>query len=241
MGLFFCLGGGTPVISICLDLSSKCIGSTFAQTVGSDIKYINTLPIVPNKPNGLDFGYTTKEPKPIDYRGATFKGFLLPDELQISKTEADKRNAEFKVFKHRMLLKDIGKQVGKYIDKLKPDIIVIERNSSFGGTLTTKLLAEIAGGLYFYTGAKNIEFYDYNESTVRAFIRKSIPNVDRTAGLSDKMALDTKWEIYCRLKQYFEENHPGLLNFEGMTMDESDSLATFYYLYKTVILPRSAT
>ena len=226
------------MISMCLDLSSACIGATFAKTNEGRLGYIKTLPIIPKAPTGKDFGYTTQEPKQIHYRGASFPGFLYPNETQISKREADRRKAEFKILKHRHLLQNIGKQVGTYMEKIKPDILAIERNSSFNGVLTTKLLAEIAGGLYFYTGAKNIEFYDFNESTVRAFIRKQIPNVDRTAGMSEKIALDTKWEIYCRLKQYFEHQHPGMLDFEGMTLDESDSLAIFYYLYQTVILKK---
>lgn len=220
------------MIAMCFDLSSKCIGVTFAQLKKQKPVYAKTLAIIPKAPSAKDMGYTTKKPKVIEFNGNRFKGLLKPGELFISKKEAEKRLSEYKSFTHRELLKNIGKQCGFYLGKVNPHVIAIEKNKSFNGILTTKLLAEIAGGLYFYSGANDIPLYDYEEATIRSNIRSEIQEFNRYQAGSEKMALDTKWEIYCRLRSYFEKNHPGLLDFSSMTMDESDSLAVFYHLLK---------
>lgn len=223
------------MIVMAFDLSSTCIGVTFAQLdkVNRCITYGTTMPIIPKRIDGLDAGYTTKQPKKIASGGKEFTGFLKKGEFSISMKEANARKAQFKNSKHNLLLRDIGEQCGKFLNKIKPDVIIIERNSSFNGVLTTKLLAEIAGGLYFYAGAHGNDFYDYNEATVRAKIRRDIK--DFTYEEDGKMALDTKWEIYRRLHSYFDKNHPGVFNFDNMTMDESDSLAVFYYYLTTEV------
>lgn len=225
------------MIAMCFDLSSKCIGITFAEVVKNKLTYINTLPVIPEKPSGKDLGYTTMLPKNIEFNGQTFKGFLKQGEVYISKNEAKKRIADFKNYSHRHLLKNIGQQCGRYLDHIKPTMIAIEKNKSFNGILTTKLLAEIAGGLYFYAGAKNIELYDYDVATIRSRIRNDIKDFSLFKKGTNKMAVDTKWEIYCRLRSYFESNYPSLIDFESMTMDESDSLAVFYHLFKEILEP----
>jgi hypothetical protein len=228
------------MIAMTFDLSSTCIGVTFAQ-IGKarNIKYGKTLPIVPVKPTGLDVGYTTKQPKKITARGNTYSAFLKPGEILISKAEAEKRKKDFKNLSHNFLLRNIGEQCGKFLNQIKPDVVAIEQNKAggFNGVLTTKLLSEIAGGIYFYCGAQDMPLYDWDESTVRAKIRRDIKAFDRTRDGSEgnEVALDTKWEIYCRLREYFTTHHKGIFDFTNMTFDESDSLAIFYYLYTTVI------
>lgn len=221
------------MIVMCFDLSSTCIGVTFAQLKQHQLTYAETLAIIPEIPSAKALGYTTKKSKTIHYNGNAFKGLLKPGEVYTSKGEAERRISEFKSFAHRELLKNIGKQCGFYLDKIKPNIIAIERNKSFNGVLTTKLLGEIAGGLYFYSGLKSTPLYDYDEATIRAKIRKDIVEFNRYQADSDKIALDTKWEIYCRLRTYFEKHYPTILAFSKMTMDESDSLAVFYHLLQT--------
>ena len=221
------------MIVMCFDLSSKCIGVTFAQLKSGKPVYAKTLAIIPEIPSAKDMGYTTKQPKLIDYNGRQFKGLLKGNELFISQREAKKRISAFKSFTHRELLRNIAKQCGYYMDKVKPTVLAIEKNKSFNGILTTKLLGEIAGGLYFYSGLRNTPLFDYDEATIRANIRQTIPQYNRFHEGTDKLALDTKWEIYCRLRSYFESHYPGLIDFTDMTMDESDSLAVFYHLLTT--------
>lgn len=227
------------MIAMCFDLSSTCIGVTFAQLKSGRIRYAQTLAVIPEHPSGKNLGYTTQKPKEIHYNGNKFKGFLRPKELYISKEEADRRLRHFKNYAHREMLRDIGKQCGRFLEKIQPDVIAIEKNKSFNGILTTKLLAEIAGGLYFYTGARNIPMFDYDEATIRAKIRKDITEFNRYKEGTNLVAADTKWEIYCRLRSYFETNYPGLIDFSKMTMDESDSLAVFYHLLTTELQPQN--
>lgn len=224
------------MIVMAFDLSSTCIGVTFAEIDErtKKITYGKTLPIIPKDLDPRELGYTTKQAKKVAYGGKEFKGFLKEGEFSISKTEADRRIARLKAMRHNYLLRDIGKQCGEFLNKIKPDVIIIERNSAFNGILTTKLLAEIAGGIYFYAGAHGNSLHDYNESTVRAKIRKDIPEF--TYEKDGQKALDTKWEIFCRLRSYFEKEHPGIFNFENMGMDESDSLAVFYHYYTSEVL-----
>lgn len=222
---------------VCMfDLSSACIGMTLAEVdkINKKITYGKTIPIIPRKLDGREYGYTTKAPKKIAHKGKEFQGFLKEDEFTISEAEAKRRISDFKAKKHNFLLRDIGSQCGRYLNKLKPEVIAIERNASFNGILTTKLLAEIAGGIYFYAGAQGTTMFDYHEATVRAKIRKDVP--DFSYEKDGKQALDTKWEIYCRLREYFTKEFPGIFDFEKMTMDESDSLAVFYYYLTTEVL-----
>lgn len=218
------------MIVMAFDLSSSCIGVTFVQLKGTTIKYLKTIPIIPVRPSGLDFGYTTKKPKRIAYEGNEFLGYLKEGEFSISRAESDRRKRIMRSLEHSHLLRNIAKQCGYYLEKVNPDVILIEKNKSFNGILTTKLLAEIAGGIYFYSGMRDIAFFDYEEATVRARIRKDITEFDLEK--DGKVAIDTKWEIYCRLRAYFKD----LVDFDNMTLDESDSLAVFYYYYVTEVL-----
>jgi hypothetical protein len=215
------------MIVVALDLSSKCIGVTVAQLEHAGIKYAKTFVVIPEKLNAKNLGFTTKKSGELGYRKV--------NEFHITQKEKLKRNRLFKHSSHIFLLTNIGHQLGNFLLQVKPDVLAIERNKSFKGILTTKLLAEIAGGLYFWAGAFEIKMYDWDESEIRARIRRDIPEVDLTHPQSKKMALDTKWEIQCRLRKYFTDNHPGIFDFSNMTLDESDSLAVFYYLYKEVI------
>lgn len=225
------------MIAMTFDLSSTCIGVTFAQVENKQIVYGKTLPIIPKKPDARDLGYTTKTPKTISSSGNTYKTYLKPGEMFVSKAEAERRRSTFKNLEHNYLLRNIGQQCGMFLNKIKPDVLAIERNKSFNGILTTKLLAEIAGGMYFYSGAHGITLYDWDEATIRAKIRKDILSFSLQKNEEEeKIAVDTKWEIYCRLREYFSTKHNQPFDFSNMTLDESDSLAVFYYLYTTILL-----
>jgi hypothetical protein len=227
------------VIAMCFDLSSVCIGVTFAQIDSKtlSITYGQTHAIIPEKPNPQQLGYTNVTPKTLTHGDKSYKALLYPGEVHITVTEAAKRMAEFKNESHNLLLRNIGEQCGRFLDKVKPDVVAIEKNKSFNGILTTKLLAEIAGGIYFYCGAKHITLYDWDEAKIRAKIRHDITDFNRY-NPEGKMSVDTKWEIHCRLRTYFENVAPSMFPFNKMTMDESDSLAVFYYLYTQKILKR---
>lgn len=209
---------------ITFDLSSTLIGITYGVVEDKVITDVRTEGIVPRKPDGKHYGYTTKKPKRI---GRGYPAYLLPGEHHISKAEADRRATHIKQDAHRRLLLHIGEDIGDRIDAFGPNHIFIERNESFNGVLTTKLLAEIAGGLFFYSGIRRIPFEDLNVSTVRKTVRDTIPLSRSERLLEDgSIALETKLEIKERLRKVYGH----LTNFDGMTTDESDSLAIFHHV-----------
>lgn len=216
------------MLVVAFDLSSTCIGVCVAKV---DLKKqpikLKTVSIIPQKPSGKDFGFTTKESKKIAKNGKEFQAFLYPHETIISQREALDRIRMVKSEKHLGLLKNIGQQCGELLFRLKPHVVLLEKNASFNGILTTKLLAEIAGGIYFYCGATDTSLCDYHVETVRAYLRQTIPVFDR-ANEDGKDVLDTKWEMYCRLRTYYKAQHPKIV-LDRITMDESDALALFYY------------
>lgn len=205
------------------DLSSTLIGVTIGQFKDGELFYVKTIPLYPERIDGKSVGYTTKAPVTI---GTGYKGFLKPNEHHISEKEAKRRNSEFKVQKHRELLLDIFTKVGAVLRKIKFDVIIIERNSSFNGVLTTKLLGEIAGGLYAFAAMLDVQFYDFNESTVRSFIRKDLPY--ETLEHDGKIIVGPKWEMRQRLEPEYREH----INFSKITLDEVDSLVLFHYFRK---------
>lgn len=224
------------MISMCFDLSSVCIGVTFAQTDDASGKIIfgKTLAIIPEKPNPKQLGYAYATPKKLTHGGKSYSALLYANEDYINATEAARRLADFKNQSHNLLLRNIGEQCGRYLSKIRPQVVAIEKNKVFNGILTTKLLAEIAGGIYFYCGALHVPVYDWDEAKIRAQIRRDIKEFSYENNRG-QVAIDTKWEIHCRLRAYFEQQAPGVFAFDAMNMDESDSLAVFYYLYTQVI------
>lgn len=207
---------------IAFDLSSSCIGVTTATVIDGYVTQVKVADIVPRKFTGLDYGYKTKTPKKI---GAGYSAFLKEDEFHITKAEASRRQSDFKVFKHRDLLLDIGKQVSDYISSLDLDLVMIERNMTFNGVLTTKILAEIAGQIHYLAASNAIEFESRSVHTVRKLIRKAIPLSPADRVQKDgSVALETKAEIKARLKKVYGH----LVDFDTMSEDGSDSLAVFH-------------
>lgn len=207
------------------DLSSTLIGMTIGQLKDHEVVYVKTIPIYPKRIDGKDLGYTTKKQKVI---GHGYKAFLKPNEHHISEAEADRRNSEFKVVAHRELLLNIWRQVGEILRKVKFDVIIIERNASFNGILTTKLLAEIAGGLFSFAAILDATFYDLNESTVRSFIRKDLSY--ETLEKDGQIIVGPKWEMRQRLEPAYRDH----INFEDISLDEVDSLVLFHYYRKCI-------
>lgn len=208
------------------DLSSKLIGVTIAQFKGETLTYVKTIPLYPKRIDGTTLGYTTKKPKKI---GDGYLAFLKPGEHHISQAEAKRRASTYKVLEHRHLLLDIYSQIGNLLQKVRFDVLIIERNSSFNGILTTKLLAEIAGGLFALAAIFRTQFYDLNESTVRSFMRKDLEY--ETLEKDGTVITGVKWEMRKRLEPVYREH----INFENITLDEVDSLVLLHYFRKNLL------
>lgn len=212
---------------ITLDLSSTNIGITRADIIDGKVTTLKTEALVPRKPTGRDFGYATVNEKKI---GTGYNAFLKEGEYHITKTEATRRRALVKAESHKQLLRNIGIDLGKILEEREVGFLAIERNVAFNGVLTTKLLAEIAGGLFFYSGLRDIPFADVLSGTVRSTVRHTIP-LSRNERIEEDgtIAYDTKSEIRLRLKKVYGH----LTDFKDMTLDESDALAVFHHLKET--------
>lgn len=218
---------------IVFDLSSTLIGVSvgIVDEVNKKIERVMTLPIKPERADGLLFGFTTRNKKPITLRsGEVIKTYLKEGEVLISKAEAKVRNALVKNDAHTYLLKDIAWKIGSLIKNVKPDVIVIERNESFRGVLTTKLLAEIAGGVYCLAGIMEKPMYSYNVTTVRALMNKLVRQNTFYNDAGEVIA-DTKMIFKEKNKVILEQLGLTVKGFDEASLDESDSLACLLYYF----------
>lgn len=219
------------------DLSSTLIGVSVAtiDTKNKRIEQAMVMPVIPKKPTGKDLGYTTKNKKKVELRtGEMISSFLKEGEVIISKAEAKRRNATFRDESHKFLLMDIGKKLGTILHAVKPDIVMIERNEAFNGILTTKLLAEIAGGVYFWAGFFNSEFRAYNATTMRSLLNRHVKGADLQTEDGSHI-VDTKMVVKRKIEKFLKDEQVDVKNFEKATLDESDSfLPIIYFLLKEV-------
>lgn len=221
-------------VIVAFDLSSKVIGVTVAKLKKKNIQDIMVFPIIPKRADGKLFGFTTKNKKKVELRGGqTINTFLKEGEVTISKKEAARRNRMVKEEAHTYLLKDIGKQLGYILFELQPDVIVLERNEAFGGILTTKLLGEIAGGIYFWAGFFDVELASYNARTMRSLLNKHVRGADVRNG-DGELIVDTKMIVKRKLEKFYEDNlGVKVEGWDNATLDESDALMAFTYYYMT--------
>lgn len=211
------------------------IGVTIAELNGDKVEKLGVVPVIPNRPNGKDFGFTTKNPKAITMRdGKRMRVYLKKGEVIISKREANERASMIKNESHTMLLKDIGRMLGSILFSVSPDVIIIERNETFGGILTTKLLAEIAGGIYFWSGFYDIDMYSYNVGRMRSALNRCVRGVDLKTD-DGKLIVDTKMVVKKKLEKLIEDEKWNVHGWENATLDESDSFLAFVYYYMTEI------
>lgn len=220
---------------VALDLSSTQSGVAIADVNGiGEYKKVTTLAIKPQEANGKMLGYTTKAPKMLEGRdGRKFKAFLREGESYVTSAEARRRVAEFKKLSRVMLLKSSGKQLGIVLNTVKPDILIMEQNSSFNGVLTTKLLAEVAGGIYFWAGVTDTPLRVINVNTVRSMLQRLVPDPDLM--LNGVRVVDTKFRVKRQLVEYL--THRGVrYNVEGCSLDETDALAQLVYFVEQEII-----
>ena len=111
--------------------------------------------------------------------------------------------------------------VREAFDKVKPDLILVERNESFNGILTTKLLAEARGILEGACAGATIKQYSVSE------IRKGIDLVGLTRNFVNKLAdlgqPFPKDITKSALKLYIEEKY----SISTANTDESDACMVF--------------
>ena len=221
---------------LAFDLSTACTGVTGAELNGKDIVYLKTFSIVPCVDKKKTISSLGFEPNKRYIESARSQRILtyvrFPDE-NVPKTEKKKRDVAVRNAINAGLKQDLSVKLNHLVQSFCPDIILVERNESFHGVLTTKLLAETKGILEGAAGS--IPVYSYNVVKIRSemdlttITKQFIDSVQDASVLSgvDKI---TKHAI----KHYLEKKY----NIQCQNTDESDSLAVFNYYYETEVKSR---
>jgi len=214
------------------DLSSRCIGVICARIEDRKIINILSCPIVPPKFNPASIGFSSSRKKILTSKGKEINTYLKPGETTISKQEKKQRDSYIRSQKDLFILKNISKSIDTLVDGIKPDIILVEKNSIFNGVLTSVLLGKVAGVLLGLAGRLSIPVIEYPVKKVREpynvgslikeFAKKhseeelrKIPDITKRA-----------------LRELMEEKYK--INFQ--TDDESDACVVFDYWYNTEYL-----
>jgi len=215
------------MIVMSFDLSSSCIGVVCAKIENKKIKSILSCPIIPPKFDPSSLGFLSSKKKIKTSKGQLINAYLKPNEETISRQVKTQRDSYVRSHKDLFVLTKISQDIDKLVGGIKPDIILVEKNSIFNGVLTSVLLAKVAGVLLGLAGRLSIPVKEYPVKKVREphnigklikdFTKKyheeelkKIPDITKRA-LSELMAY--KYNI----------------NFQ--TDDESDACVVFDYWY----------
>lgn len=214
---------------LAFDLSSVCTGVTFADIKDKKIIFLKTFSIKPNIKKAdvvKELGFVHSEKVSTTSIRAWVKE---PGEI-VSRTEKKKRDVEIRNAYNSKIKKVISLEIKKVIDNLCPDLILVERNESFNGILTTKFLAEIRGILEGAATEQPIIQYSVSE------IRKIFNLADMTMNYVKRMTPEQmrgKKDITKHVLKDFLENK---YNITCANTDESDSLAVFDHYYESEVI-----
>lgn len=158
--------------------------------------------------------------------------YFKPGENHVSVSNKRKRDAEVRQLKNSYQRDHMAYQYSKLLDSVKPNLVLIERNEMFNGTLTIEVLAKLTGLLIGQCVSKGIQYQEHNVKSIRKpynvtklcydFTRGKSP--EYLAGLEDV----TKMAILDYLMKKYKD-----LGIDLQTLDESDAglLFDFWYNY----------
>lgn len=203
------------------DLSLTQTGVAFAEINDkNEVVKISTVSIVPFADEEKlikDMGFLRSKHKIITKSGNTYWSYVLSQNEIVSHTEKKKRDVAVRNAINMAKRNSLAKQIRLLFDKVKPELILVERNESFNGILTTKLLAEARGILEGACSDVPIKQYSVSE------IRKGINLVELTRNFVNKLA-ETGSPFPAditksALKNYVEIKY----NISAKNTDESDA------------------
>lgn len=213
------------------DLSSACTGVTFADLKNKDILFLKTFSIRPEVSKtsvAKNLGYLHSE----NIATTGIRSWVKSSGEIVSKTEKKKRDVEVRNAINAEIKKYISTEIQKSIDSLSPDLVLVERNESFNGILTTKFLAEIRGILEGVATKQPIVQYSVAE------IRKKFNLAEMTqkyvSNLTPTQMKKEKDITKNALKEYLENKY----HIRCANTDESDSLAVFDHYYEKEVMSR---
>jgi hypothetical protein len=223
------------MIVMSFDLSSACIGVTTARLNKiKEVEKIMSCPIIPKQFSPTELGYmASKKSLPTIKGNKSLNTYWKKGEAKITETEKKRRDREVRAKKDIFVLEYIGQQMGSMINKIKPDLIIVEKNAAFNGILTTVLLAKVYGTLLGIAGMLSIPVLEYSVNEVRApyDVARLVSQfcATKTPEELKKLPDITKAAIRKFLYKIYRDKG---INFQ--TDDESDSCLVFHYWYENI-------
>jgi len=137
------------MITLCADLSSRLTGIVIAETELGEIIKMRSAPIVRPVYNPESLGYCRSKKKLPSRPGSNdfTNTYYKTGETHVSKAEKKRRDVQVREAENLYVLNRMSKEMWWVIEKIKPDVVVYEKNATFNSVLTTALLAKVAGTL----------------------------------------------------------------------------------------------
>lgn len=207
------------------DLSLTQTGVAFAEiNAKNQVKRMFTTSIIPsvNEEQAVrKLGFMASKRQVATKNGNSHWSYVVNSGEQVPYAEKKKRDVAVRNAINMEKRDSLAKQIKLLFDKVKPDLILVERNESFNGILTTKLLAEARGILEGACAGATIKQYSVSE------IRKGIDLVGLTRNFVNKLADSgqpfPKDITKSALKLYIEEKY----SISTANTDESDACMVF--------------
>ena len=217
---------------LAFDLSLKCTGVAAVWFWGyNEIASFQTISIIPLDFTKDDFhtlGYLPSKKKITTKSGKSYYSYVKNATESPSESVKRKRDVEVRNAINAKKKKSLSIEIDKIIRTVHPTLILVERNESFNGILTTKLLAEARGILEGV--AKGIPIIQYSVSEVRkkfnlaSMTRDFINKIKET----EKFPKDVTKSV---LKDYIDTKY----NIVTRNTDESDACILFDHYYETIV------
>lgn len=220
------------MIIMSFDLSTACIGVVTARINNKSrrIEVIKSCPIIPPKFTPSVLGYNNSKKKLPTKGGEMLNTYWINGETVITKAEKERRDNQVRAQKDIYVLEHIGKTIGTMLQQIKPDLVIVEKNSAFNGILTTVLLAKVMGGLVNLAGLFGIPLKEYPVAKVRKHFNVSTLVKEFVTGKTDE-ELQKIPDITKRALREFLQKKYGHLGIQFQTDDESDACVVFDYWY----------
>jgi hypothetical protein len=215
------------------DLSTSCVGVVTADIDDNtkQIKKALSCPIIPRKFSPEVLGYLKSKKKLSTKSGEILNTYARPGEVQISKAEKERRDREVRGKKDIWVLEDISATMGKLINTIKPNLILVEKNvAGYNGMLTIVLLAKVMGTLLGISGMLGIPVEEYAVNKVRSVFNISQLIRDFTANKTAQ-ELQQIPDITKRALRVEMERRYGKYGIKFQTDDESDGAVVLNYWF----------
>lgn len=219
------------MIVLSFDLSSVCIGVIAANILDDkSVNMVKSCPIIPKPLSPTELGFRKSKKKLPTKTGEMLNTYYKDGETIISKSEKRKRDVLYRTSNNSHVLKYISLNINELVDKINPDLIIVEKNKIFNGILTSVLLGEIMGILVGAAGSKNIQVIPFDVNVVRKPLNVTKVVQDFCKGKTEK-ELNALPDVTKRALRELMEKKYGKYGLKCSTDDESDACVVFDYWY----------